>query len=275
MREQKIVRVLTCFYLVPLAVMVVFNTVNSCLRTTYFELYKDMETAKYKWDNPLFLLVVSGLLIAALYALWKKKRFDRAFWLPAATVAFGGALSLSVVLLVQGTAICDGQALSDIAVEFMQGNYRAFEQGEYLYSYAFQIGMTALLEIVYRIFGVQNYLAFQILNVIGIVVFLWALSKITGELFEDERVRELEAVLSMGLLPLFLFSTFVYGDVIGWAFGSAAIYCMIRFLKSDSWKSAFLAAVLLAAGIVVKSNISILLVAAVSDVLLLVSCNNR
>ena len=103
MREQKIVRVLTYFYLVPLAVMVVFNTVNSCLRTTYFELYKDMETAKYKWDNPLFLLVVSGLLIAALYALWKKKCFDRAFWLPAATVAFGGALSLSVVLLVQGT----------------------------------------------------------------------------------------------------------------------------------------------------------------------------
>ena len=275
MREQKIVRVLTCFYLVPLAVMVVFNTVNSCLRTTYFELYKDMETAKYKWDNPLFLLVVSGLLIAALYALWKKKRFDRAFWLPAATVAFGGALSLSVVLLVQGTAICDGQALSDIAVEFMQGNYRAFEQGEYLYSYAFQIGMTALLEIVYRIFGVQNYLAFQILNVIGTVVSLWALSKITGELFEDERVRELEAVLSMGLLPLFLFSTFVYGDVIGWAFGSAAIYCMIRFLKSDSWKSAFLAAVLLAAGIVVKSNISILLVAAVIAVILHVICNHR
>ena len=57
MREPKIVRVLTYFYVVPLAAMVVFNTINSCLRTTYFELYKDMETAKYKWDNHIFLLV--------------------------------------------------------------------------------------------------------------------------------------------------------------------------------------------------------------------------
>lgn len=275
MREQKIVRVLTYFYLVPLAVMVVFNTVNSCLRTTYFELYKDMETAKYKWDNPIFLLVISGLLIAVLYVLWKKRWFDRVSWLPAASVVFGGAFSLMVVLLVQGTAICDGQTLSDIAVEFMQGNYSAFEQGKYMYNYPFQIGMTALLEIIYRIFGIENYLVFQILNVIGIMIFLWMLSKITEELFEDKRIRKIEAVLSMGMLPLFLFSTFVYGDVIGWAFGSAAIYCMIHFLKSDSWKSAFLAAVLLATGIVVKSNISILLIAAVIAVTLRAICNHR
>ena len=275
MREQKIVRVLTYFYLVPLAAMVVFNTVNSCLRTTYFELYKDMETAKYKWDNPLLLLMISGLLIAALYVLWKKRWFDRVSWLPAAAVGFGGAFSLMVVLLVQGTAICDGQTLSDIAVEFMQGNYSAFEQGKYMYNYSFQMGMAALLEIIYRIFGIENYLVFQILNVIGIVIFLWMLSKITGELFEDERIRRIEAVLSMGMLPLFLFSTFVYGDVIGWAFGSAAIYCIIRFLKSDSWKNAVLAAVLLAAGIVIKSNISILLVAAAITVILHVICNHR
>lgn len=275
MREQKIVRILTYFYLVPLAAMVVFNTINSCLRTTYFELYKDMETAKYRWDHPLFLLTILALLFATLYILWKKRWFDRAKWLPFAAVGFGGAVSLVIVLLVQGTAICDGQALSDIAVEFMQGNYRTFEQGEYLYSYAFQIGMTALLEVIYRIFGVENYLAFQILNVIAIVVFLWMLSSITAELFEDERICRIEAVISMGMLPLFLFSTFVYGDVIGWAFGSGAIFCMIRFLKNDSWRSAVSAAFLLSVGMVIKSNISILLVAAVIAVILYVICNHR
>ena len=205
MRGQKIVRVLTYFYLVPLAVMVVFNTVNSCLRTTYFELYKDMETAKYKWNHPFFLLLILGLLIAVLYVLWKKRWYDRASWLPVASVVFGGAFSLMVVLLVQGTAICDGKTLSDIAVEFMQGNYRAFEQEGYLYHYSFQIGMTALLEIIYRIFGIENYLSFQILNVIGIVIFLWMLSRITGELFEDERIRRIEAVLSMGCYRFFCF----------------------------------------------------------------------
>ncbi len=275
MREQKAVRILTYFYLVPLAVMVVFNTINSCLRTTYFELYKDMETAKYKWDHPLFLLAILALLFAVLYILWKKRWFDRVKWLPSVAVGFGGAISLVIVLLVQGTAICDGQTLSDIAVEFMQENYSAFEQNGYLYHYSFQIGMVAFLEAIYKIFGIENYLAFQILNVIAIVVFLWMLSKITEELFEDERIRRIEALLSMGMLPLFLFSTFVYGDVIGWALGSGAIYCIIRFLKNDSWKSAVLAAVLMAAGIVIKSNISILLVAAVIAVILHVICNHR
>ena len=275
MKEQKAVRVLTYFYLVPLAIMVIFNTGNSLLRTTYFELYKDMETAKYKWDQPLFLLIVLALLIVSLYVFWKSGWIDRASWLPCVAVCFGGAFSLIIVLLVQGTAICDGQTLSNIAVEFMQGNYRAFEQGEYLYSYSFQIGMTALLEMLYRIFGIENYLAFQLMNVIGIVVFLWALGKITAELFENERICRLEAILSMGMLPLFLFSTFVYGAVIGWAFGSCAIYCMICFLKRDNWKSAVLAAILLAFGIVIKSNISILLVAAIIAVMLRVICSRR
>ena len=33
----------------------------------------------------------------------------------------------------------------------------------FLYNYSFQIGMAALLEIIYRIYGIENYLSFQIL----------------------------------------------------------------------------------------------------------------
>lgn len=268
MNRQKIIRVLTYFYLVPLAVMVIFNTFNSLLRTTYFELYKDMETAKYKWDNPFLVLAVTAAVLAILFLMWKKGWFDRAVHLPAVAVCFGGVCSLVIVLLVRGTPICDGETLSEIAVEFMHGNYAAFEQGEYLFSYSFQIGMTAFLEVIYRIFGIKNYLAFQLINVICIMIFLWLLNRITYELFENDRIGRLEAVLSMGMLPLFLFSTFVYGDVIGWAFGISAIYFTIRFLKTDRLPLVIGAAFLLAAGIVVKSNISILLVAAVIAVIL-------
>ncbi len=268
MNRQKIIRVLTYFYLVPLAVMVIFNTFNSLLRTTYFELYKDMETAKYKWDNPFLVLAAASVILVFLFLLWKKRLLDRVSSLPVIAVCFGGVCSLVIVLLVRGTAICDGETISEIAVEFMQGNYVAFEQGEYLFNYSFQIGMTALLELIYRIFGIKNYLAFQLINVVCIMIVLWMLNRITYELFEDERIRRLEAVLSMGMLPLFLFSTFVYGDVIGWAFGVGAVYCMIRFLKVDSFGMATGAAFLLAAGIVVKSNISILLVAAVIAIVL-------
>ncbi len=268
MNNKKVIRILTYFYLVPLVVMVIFNTFNSLFRTTYFELYKDMETAKYKWDNPLLAMSVTAVILFLFFLIWKKGWFDKVMHLPTVAVWFGGVCSLVIVLLVRGTSTCDGETLSEIAVEFMQGNYRAFEQGEYLFNYSFQIGITALLEVIYRFFGVRNYLAFQIINVGCIMIFLWMLNRITYELFENERIQCLEAVLSMGMLPLFLFSTFVYGDIIGWAFGISAVYWIIRFLKTDRFSWAIGAAFLFAIGIIIKSNISILLVASVIAIIL-------
>ena len=41
-KRKKIVKLLTAFYLIPLGIMVLFNAGNSLLRTTYFDLYKEM-----------------------------------------------------------------------------------------------------------------------------------------------------------------------------------------------------------------------------------------
>ena len=56
MKNQKGVRILTCFYLFPFGLMVIFNIFNSLLRTTYFELYQDVEAARYRWNHPLLLI---------------------------------------------------------------------------------------------------------------------------------------------------------------------------------------------------------------------------
>lgn len=266
MKEQKIIRILTYFYLIPFALMVVFNTFNSLLRTTYFDLYQVMEAARYKWDNPLFVLAVSAGITMCFYFLmrteWVKKiRIERFALIYSAVVC-----SL-IVLLFRCVVTCDSELISDIAIEFMQKNYRAFEQGEYLYRYSFQTGFAALLELIYRIFGVENFIVFHIINILSIILILKMLGKITRELF-GAQVGRIEAVLSMGMLPLFLFSTFVYGDILGWSFGVCGIYYIIRYLKTDRWQNLLKTALLLAAGIVVKSNINILLVAAIIAIVL-------
>ena len=269
MEKQRvnIVKILTACYLIPLGIMVLFNTGNSLLRTTCFDLYKDMETAKYKWDNPVVLLIVTGAVLFLLYRLSITGRFQKTEKLPLTALLYGTGISLVIVLLVRGTAICDGETVSEIAISFMQGNYDAFRQGEYLYNYSFQIGLTAFLEVLYHLAGVQNYLAFQIINVAAVAVILFSLDQITKELFTEE-IRKLEAILSMGMLPLFLFSTFVYGDLIGWAFGMLAIWQMICYLKREGGKYLLRIAVLLTCGIVIKSNINIVLAAIVIAVLL-------
>ncbi len=267
MKRDKMIRVLTYFYLIPLACMVVFNTVNSLLRTTYFDLYKDMETAKYKWDSPILLLLLSIGIFALLYLVWKSDWIKRINSTKLA-VCFAGLCSLLFVLLFRCIVTCDSESLSKIAIEFCQNRYGAFEQGAYLYCYSFQLGMTALLEVIYRIFGIENYIVFQLLNVISIMVIIGILNKITAELFENERIHRIETILSMGMLPLFLFATFVYGDIIGWAFGVGAIYFMIRYLKTDKWQPVLKATLLLMVGTLVKSNINILVVAAAIAILL-------
>ena len=267
MDKQKGIKILTYFYLIPFSLMILFNIFNSLLRTTYFDLYQDMETARYRWDNPLLLLAMGAGLLALIVLIqgcnWSPKGDIVKF-----SVGFSGALCLFVVLLFRCEVSCDSGLLSDIAIEFLQGNYRAFEQGEYLYRYSFQIGLVALLELIYEIFGVENFIVFQLINIICIMIIVFMLNKITWELFEDERICTTEAFLAIGMLPLFLFATFVYGDIIGWAFGVCSIYFIIRYLRTDRWQNIGKAAVLLSFGIVVKSNINILVVAAVIAILL-------
>ncbi len=274
MKEQKLTRILTYFYLAPFAAMIGFNVVNSLLRTTYFDLYAVMETARYKWDNPVVVLACSAMAAALIYLFVKSEKL-KGINIEKFALAYSVLMSLFVVLLFRCVVTCDSALVSDAAVGFLQNNYDAFEQGQYLYRYSFQVGFAALLELIYFLFGVENFIVFQLVNILSVYVILKMLGKITAELFENEKICRIEAILSMGMLPLFLFSTFVYGDIIGWGFGVSGIYFMIRYLKTDRWQNLLKMAALLSAGVIVKSNINILVVAAVIAVLLHTIQNKR
>ena len=267
MKTEKIIKFLTYIYIIPFTVMIFFNSINSLLRTTYFELYQVVEAARYQWDNPIIVIIFSFAVLFLLY-LFLKKNLLLLFDLNKLSIILAGLFSLCIVLLFRCQATCDSSLISDIAIEFSQNNYATFEQGGYLYSYPFQIGFAALLEFIYRIFGIENFIVFQFLNIISIMIILNMLNRITGELFEDKNIQQIESLLSFGMLPLFLFSTFVYGDIIGWAFGVSTVYYIIKYLKNIHWKPILTAGILLMFGTLIKSNINILLVAAVIAIFL-------
>lgn len=261
--KQRILKILTACYLIPLSAVLLFNAGNSLLRTTYFDLYDDMNTARYRWDHPLAVLAVAVLILAILLLVSRTKWFrdgkqNHFAWIFAGV---GCLFSLVIVLLVQGTAICDGGTISSIVVQFMRDDYSAFQQGEYMYNYSFQIGFAALLELIYRIFGMENYLAYQIFNCIAVGVILLCLNRITGMLF-TERAQKLEALLSIGMLPLFFYAIYVYGDEIGLAFGIAGAERVLTYLKKEQPKALIPAAIYFACGMEVKSNVAIMVVAA-------------
>lgn len=270
--EKKLVYVLTMLFWLPLTLVIGFNVINSFLRTGYFELDQYVEIVKWKWDNPLFMIMgtIVWLMVLFWVVYYKKSAAEKllkvALWV-------AGIISTLAILLFRSIAKCDSEFVSNAAIQFLENNYEAFSQGEYLYMYPFQIGLTALLEGIYRIFGVQNYIVFQMINGICILSIVKTLGTISKELF-DEEVYRLELILSMGLLPLFLLSTFVYGDYIGLFFGVHGIAAVIRFLRKENWKDILRASLWFMAGVTVKNNINVFVIAAVIA-LVLYAIKNR
>lgn len=261
MEKNKAVKILTYFYLIPFAVIVAFSILNSLFRTTYFDLYQFIESAKYKWDHPGLLIIATGLILGVMYLTGKIRWFNKKN-LTQFALLWAGFVSLGSVLLFRCIAKCDSAFLSEIAIQFMQNNYQTFEQGGYLYMYPFQLGFTAVMEMIYRMFGIENYIVFELINIVCVVDMIWILGRITGELFEEEQTYKIEMLLSMGMLPLFLLTTFIYGDIPGWCMGIHAIYLIIRYLKTDRWQEILKASIWLALGIIMKSNLNIMVVAA-------------
>ena len=161
--RQKTIYVLTMFFWMPLWLIVTLNSLNSFLRTGYFELGQDVEIVKWKWDNPLWLLLGVIVWMGLIYWLACRKKVATR-QLQKLAIGIAGGSSLLAILLFRSIAKCDSEFVSNAAIQFLQNNYEAFAVGEYLYRYPFQIGVTALLELIYGIFGVQNYIVFELIN---------------------------------------------------------------------------------------------------------------
>ncbi len=267
MDRSKCIKVLTYIYLFPFIVIIGFNVFNSLTRTTYFELYQYIESAKYKWDNPILILIATAAVLLLLFFIiqTKKPSVDN---ISKISLMWAGSFCLGAVLLFRCIAKCDSEFLSLAAKNFLQDDYQALMAGGYLYHYPFQLGFTAVMEFVYKIFGTENFIVFELLNIVCIVNAVRILGQITLELFEDEHVYKLEMMLSMGMFPFFLLATFIYGDIPGWCMGINAIYRVIRYLKTENHTELFKASLWLAVGIVMKTNLSIVLVATAIIVIL-------
>ncbi len=266
MNRAKLIKTLTFIYLIPFIIIIGFNVINSLTRTTYFEMHQYIESAKYKWDNPLLVLVAAGAAVLLLFFFVQIKNINADKLTKIALIWVGG-FCLGAVLLFRCIAKCDSDFLSQIAIDFLNGDYMIGEGG-YLYNYPFQLGFVFILELGYKIFGIENYIVFELLNIVCILDIVRILGRLTLEIFEDERIYKLEMLLSMGMLPLFLLATFIYGDVPGWCMGANAIYHVIRYLKTDKIKELFAASLWLAIGIVMKTNLYIIVIATVIVIIL-------
>lgn len=141
-------------------------------------------------------------------------------------------------------------------------NYSYLMEGGYIHTYPNQMGLMLFSYVFFSIFGFGNFLAFQIMNALFLVLFYKRLSDITGFIYEENAAPQL-MVLIFGVLfyPLHIYCTFVYGTIPGLALSVSAIYHALRFEKDRSIKNCILSALSILAAMLFKSNYLIFFIA--------------
>lgn len=263
--EKKIgiIRKLTYIYLIPLVGIFGVNFLASIRTSTYFELYLDNEIPSYAHDNIVLMTIFLVIILFCVFVVYKKRWVDSIpiQYLYIGNCVYAFIMCILCISIFRCTVACDAEHVSNMTRQFIEGDFSALTQNIYLAIYPFQLGMIAYFELIYRLFGVDNYFAFQLLNTCCITFVMFMLQRITAELFEEESIRKWETIISLALIPFFMYSSLVYGDIPGFTLAVIITYLTIRYLKTSQWKYGIIPTILLPIAITIKENNAIFLVA--------------
>jgi len=243
-----------------------FLTMVSLVSTTYFNTETSFaERPQYRTDMVLVNILVLALVFLALF--WLNRTLDLKKvpekWLALGAVIFVTGVSLVWVSVSHTYPEADQKAVSWVAYLMSTDNFLFFEHGKYMQIYPNQLGLAAVLELLYRLAGEENWKLFMYLTAAANGMTVYLLYKITDLLFHKKRANLLVLILSMGCMQLILYTTFLYGITLGLAFSLAAFLFLLLFLeKGRLWQGA-LSGICIGASVLIKNNYSIFLVAMV------------
>lgn len=236
----------------------------SILTTIHYDVDGELQVdwPHYRKENiPLLLLSLAVVLL--IFLLLKKKNVFKEYKkLAIASIGVITAYCLMLILFIKPLPVNDSKTLDDIIQSFVRGDYSSLTtKGEYLYIWPFQLGYVLFGEWVTNIFGAGNYLAWDLLQLVSIIITVWLIYKITWECFEDAEICGMVALLSTGALFFYNYVTYIYGDILSMAPQTAALYMMILFIKRNKISYGFWSGVFISFAIMLKTNCEIALIA--------------
>ena len=126
-----------------------------------------------------------------------------------------------------------------------------------------QAGIVVILYYLSFIFGENNYQAFQVLNIIGLLVSYYCLCKISQISFRNDELKNWTLILLFIFFPLTFYIAFVYGNIFGHAFSLLAILAGYQYFETGKIKYILLSIGSIIFAMMFKSNYLIVFVAMV------------
>lgn len=177
------------------------------------------------------------------------------------TMLWIGAVGMWWILAVDRVPSGDQAFVYGGASYFLEGEYFFLDDGGYCCLYPHQLGLIALMELLFRIVGPMNYFAFQVVCVFVTVGIVFLGYRIVKELTTHTAVVLMYCVMMMGCLPMVFYTGWVYGDVPSIFFAMLAEVMLLQYSKKKG--IGYLIGIVLSVlfGVLVRKNSMILVIA--------------
>ena len=271
--EYLIVNIICMFLFVAFG----YIAIMSFLQTSVFDQSAySSEKIIYQMDN--IALNIFCTAVFAVFVFKMKKHYDffakvNLRFMEVGLVVYTILLGLIWIFSVASVPAADSQSVFETATGAAVGDYTsitgngefynsAYYNGHAYYNYyPFQLGFVFISEIVYRIFGISSSMPVQVINVICVAVAYLGIAKITKLVFKRRSIEFIAILLLAGCFQPMLFSTFVYGNIIGMCCAIWASYFLIKYFQTSKYLLLLPCAGLLVLATMAKYNNMIYLVA--------------
>lgn len=115
---------------------------------------------------------------------------------------------------------------------FGEGNYAFLTEGGYCFMFPYQLGLIALVELLFVFVGAYNYFAFEVVCAVMAVAIVGIGYLILKEMTDSLFAAVLYNLLMSICLPLIFYTSWVYGDLPGTFFMLLCAWSLLRLGKS-------------------------------------------
>ena len=144
---------------------------------------------------------------------------------------------------------------------FIEGQYSFLEKNGYCDMWPHQLGLIAVVELLFRFVGTYNYFALQIISV-GFTVGISILGYLLVRFMSDNMAVVLAyCILMSACLPMFFYTGWVYGDIPSTFFMMATAYLLLKYKRSGNWRYLPFMILAVVMAILVRKNSLIMLIA--------------
>lgn len=145
---------------------------------------------------------------------------------------------------------------------FIEGNYEYLSSpGAYAGLYPHQLGLIALVELLFRVVGTFNYYVFEYLCALMSVGIVYLGYRLLSELTDCTATIVTYNILMLGCLPLIFYTPWVYGDIPSIFFALLAGYMLLLYTRKEKTRYLFLTGLAVLSAVLVRKHSLILVMA--------------